>query len=388
MNLIKNSELKLAILGGGQLGKMLIEAASDWNIQTFVLDPDPDCSCAHLAYEFTCGSFKDYETVYQFGQKANKITIEIEHVNVEALMQLKKEGKEIYPDPEALMIIQDKGRQKLFYEDQELPTSNFQIADHKFELQELIREEKINFPFVQKNCKAGYDGKGVQIIRSETDMHLLFDDASVIEDLVEIEKELSVIVARDKNGNTNCFPVVEMEFHPTANLVEFLSAPAQITKELSDLAGLIAINTINAFNITGILAVELFLTKSGEILINEVAPRPHNSGHHTIEANYTSQYEQLLRCIFDLPLGSTHLRSPAVMVNLLGEENFTGEAIYEGMDTCLAMEGVYVRLYGKKITKPFRKMGHVTIIGDDLNQAKEKAKFVKEKFKVISQLAD
>lgn len=384
MNQIKNSELKLAILGGGQLGKMLIEAASDWNIQTFVLDPDPDCSCAYFAYEFTCGSFKDYETVYQFGQKANKITIEIEHVNVEALIQLKKEGKEIYPDPEALMIIQDKGRQKLFYEDQELPTSNFQIADHKFELQELIREEKINFPFVQKNCKAGYDGKGVQIIRSETDMHLLFDDASVIEDLVEIEKELSVIVARDKNGNTNCFPVVEMEFHPTANLVEFLSAPAQITNAQNDLAGLIAKNTIHAFNITGILAVELFLTKSGEILINEVAPRPHNSGHHTIEANYTSQYEQLLRCIFDLPLGSTQLRSPAVMVNLLGEENYTGEAIYEGMDTCLALEGVYVHLYGKKITKPFRKMGHVTIIGDDLNQAKEKAKFVKEKFKVIS----
>lgn len=384
MNQIKNSELKLAILGGGQLGKMLIEAASDWNIQTFVLDPDPDCSCAYLAYEFTCGSFKDYETVYQFGQKANKITIEIEHVNVEALIQLKKEGKEIYPDPEALMIIQDKGRQKLFYEDQELPTSNFQIADHKFELQELIREEKINFPFVQKNCKAGYDGKGVQIIRSETDMHLLFDDASVIEDLVEIEKELSVIVARDKNGSTNCFPVVEMEFHPTANLVEFLSAPAQITNAQNDLAGLIAKNTIHAFNITGILAVELFLTKSGEILINEVAPRPHNSGHHTIEANYTSQYEQLLRCIFDLPLGSTQLRSPAVMVNLLGEENYTGEAIYEGMDTCLTMEGVYVHLYGKKITKPFRKMGHVTIIGDDLNQAKEKAKFVKEKFKVIS----
>ena len=237
---------------------------------------------------------------------------------------------------------------------------------------------------MQKNCKAGYDGKGVQIIRSETDMHLLFDDASVIEDLVEIEKELSVIVARDKNGSTNCFPVVEMEFHPTANLVEFLSAPAQITNAQNDLAGLIAKNTIHAFNITGILAVELFLTKSGEILINEVAPRPHNSGHHTIEANYTSQYEQLLRCIFDLPLGSTQLRSPAVMVNLLGEENYTGEAIYEGMDTCLTMEGVYVHLYGKKITKPFRKMGHVTIIGDDLNQAKEKAKFVKEKFKVIS----
>ncbi len=384
MNLIKNSALKLAILGGGQLGKMLIEAASDWNIQTFVLDPDPECSCAHLAYEFTCGSFKDYETVYQFCQKADKITIEIEHVNVDALLQLKKEGKQIYPEPDALMIIQDKGKQKLFYEDNDLPTSNFQIVDHRNELQELIEEEKINFPFVQKSCKAGYDGKGVQIIRGANDLQVLFEDASVIEDLVDIEKELSVIVARDKNGNTNCFPVVEMEFHPTANLVEFLSAPAQITKEQNDLAELIAKNTIQAFDTTGILAVELFLTKSGEILINEVAPRPHNSGHHTIEANYTSQYEQLLRCIFDLPLGSTKLRSNAVMVNLLGEENYTGEAIYEGMDACLALEGVYMHLYGKKITKPFRKMGHVTIIGDDMLRVKEKAKFVKEKLKVIS----
>lgn len=376
--------MKLAILGGGQLGKMLIEAASDWNIQTFVLDPDPDCSCAHLAFEFTCGNFKDYETVYRFCQKADKITIEIEHVNVEALLQLKKEGKQIYPDPEALKIIQDKGRQKLFYEDNELPTSNFQIVDHKNELTELIEEEKINFPFVQKSCKAGYDGKGVQIIRGRNDMSCLFDDASVIEDLVDIEKELSVIVARDGDGNTHCFPAVEMEFHPTANLVEFLSAPAAISADQIRQAESIAINTINAFDITGILAVELFLTKGGEILINEVAPRPHNSGHHTIEANYTSQYQQLLRCIFDLPLGSTELRSPAVMVNLLGEENHNGEAVYQGLNDCLSKEGVYVHLYGKKITKPFRKMGHVTIIGNDMKEAKEKAKFVKGTLKVIS----
>lgn len=384
MQTVKTGDLKLGILGGGQLGKMLIEAASNWNIQCYVLDPDAECSCAHLAFHFTCGSFKDYETVYAFGQKVDKITIEIEHVNVEALQQLKEEGKIIYPDPEVLKIIQDKGKQKLFYEDNELPTAFFQVLEDKQEIIDLVHEGKINLPFVQKSCRSGYDGKGVQVIRNESDLDNLLDGESVIEDLIDFEKELAVIVARDHNGNVTVFPAVEMEFHPTANLVEFLFAPANIREQHAHMAEVIATETIRAFNVVGILAVEMFLTRDGEVLINEVAPRPHNSGHHTIEANFTSQYEQLLRCIFDLPLGSTAMRSPAVMVNLLGEDNYMGTAIYSGLPECLALEGVYVHLYGKKVTKPFRKMGHVTIINNDMEVAKELARFVKDNLKIIA----
>lgn len=382
MNSVASGELQLGILGGGQLGKMLIEAASDWNISCHVLDPDPECACAHLAYKFSCGDFKDYETVYNFGQNLQKITIEIEHVNVDALLQLKHEGRDIYPDPEILKIIQDKGRQKSFYEDNELPTSNFQIIENKEELIELIKEEKIIFPFVQKSCRSGYDGKGVAIIKTENDLYKLLEGECVIEDIVDFEKELAVIVARGSDGKIICFPPVEMEFHPEANLVEFLLAPANINKEIEEKAYSVAEDCINAFGGTGILAVEMFLTRQGVILINEVAPRPHNSGHHTIEANYTSQYQQLLRTIFNLPLGSTVIRGKSVMVNILGEDGYTGEAKYEGLNDCLKVEGLYIHLYGKKITKPFRKMGHVTIIGDDEMVLREKAKMVKEKLKI------
>ncbi len=384
MGEIRSNDLELGILGGGQLGKMLIEAASNWNIRCHVLDPDPECSCAQLAYNFTCGSFRDFETVYNFGKHLQKITIEIEHVNVDALFRLKAEGREIFPDPEVLKIIQDKGRQKMFFEDNELPSSNFQLIESKEELIQLIQENMISMPFVQKSCTSGYDGKGVSVIKNEGDTDKLLSGECVIEDLVEIEKELSVIAARTHTGEIVCYPVVEMDFHPEANLVELLSAPASITKEQSDLAESIASDTINAFGMTGILAVELFLTKSGEIFINEVAPRPHNSGHHTIEANYTSQYEQLLRCVFGFPPGSTALRNHAVMVNVLGEDGYTGEAVYRGMEACLGKEGVYLHLYGKKITKPFRKMGHVTVIGDDFSSVHETATFIKQNLKVIS----
>lgn len=384
MQTLRTDDLTLGILGGGQLGKMLIEAASNWNIRCYVLDPDPDCPCAHLAYHFTCGSFKDYDTVYAFGQLVNKITIEIEHVNVGALQQLKEEGKRIFPDPEILKIIQNKGRQKMFYEDNDLPTAFFQLLDTKAEIAELAGTGKINLPFVQKLCKAGYDGRGVQVIRSAADLVDLMDGASVIEDLIDFEKELAVIVARDRNGNVATFPAVEMQFHPTANLVEYLFAPASIPEAIAQKAEEVAIRVICAFNAVGIFAVEMFLTRDGEILINEVAPRPHNSGHHTIEANYTSQYEQLLRCIFDLPLGSTAMRTPAVMVNLLGAADYAGNAVYEGLPECLDREGVYVHLYGKKVTKPFRKMGHATIVNRDVEAAKEIARFVKDNLKIIA----
>lgn len=384
MQTLDNSKLELGILGGGQLGKMLIEAGSDWNVRCHVLDPDPEASCAHLAHTFVCGSFKDYDTVYQFGKQLDQITIEIEHVHVGALMQLEQEGKRIYPQPGVLAVIQDKGKQKMFYEDNDLPTSAFQFIDSKDELIKLIEEDKLSFPFVQKTCAAGYDGKGVAVIRSKADLDKLLDGESIIEDLVDIEKELSVIVARNAKGATACFPVVEMEFHPKANLVEFLLSPAHITAQQEQAAIDIAVRCIEAFDMQGILAVELFLTRSGEILINEVAPRPHNSGHHTIEANYTSQYQQLLRCILDLPLGSTAARAHAVMVNVLGAEGYAGEARYAGLPECLALEGVYVHLYGKKMTKPFRKMGHVTIIGQNEQVIRERAAFIKDNLRVIA----
>ena len=384
MNSVETSKLELGILGGGQLGKMLIEAASDWNIRCHVLDPDPQASCSKLAHTFVNGSFADYDTVYQFGKNLDRLTIEIEHVNVAALHQLEKEGKQIFPQPAVLEIIQDKGKQKAFYEYNDLPTSNYQYVDSKEALIELLEEEKLSYPFVQKTCKAGYDGKGVAVIKSKDDIVSLLDGPCIIEDVVDIEKELSVIVARDRNGNTSCFPTVEMEFHPVANLVEFLLAPANISEAQEETAKQIAIDCINAFGMTGILAVEMFLTRNGEILINEVAPRPHNSGHHTIEANDVSQYQQLLRCLFDLPLGSTKAWQHAIMVNLLGEPGYSGLAKYEGLSDCLSLEGVHVHLYGKQITKPYRKMGHVTIIGDNIQAMREKASFVRERLRIIA----
>lgn len=384
MKAIASGDLTLGILGGGQLGKMLIEAASNWNIQCHVLDPDAECSCAHMAHTFVQGSFKDYETVYNFGKNLQKITIEIEHVNVEALIQLEKEGKTIYPKPAVLQIIQDKGKQKSFYATNDLPTAPFTLLSNLQEVLAGIQNGTITYPFVQKSCTAGYDGKGVAVIRNANDLPKLLEGACVIEQLIDFEKELAVIVARDIDGKTTCFPAVEMEFHPVANLVEFLLAPAIISEQAAAKAQKIAEDCITAFGLTGILAVEMFLTKSGEILINEVAPRPHNSGHHTIEANYVSQYEQLLRTIFEIPMGDTTPRDHGVMVNILGEDGYTGEALYEGLKECLAIPGVFMHLYGKKITKPFRKMGHVTIVGKDANAIKVTAKLVKEQLKVIA----
>ena len=384
MKAIASGDLTLGILGGGQLGKMLIEAASNWNIQCHVLDPDAECSCAHMAHTFVQGSFKDYDTVYNFGKNLQKITIEIEHVNVDALIQLEKEGKTIYPKPAVLQIIQDKGKQKSFYASNGLPTAPFTLLSNLQEVLAGIQNGTITYPFVQKSCTAGYDGKGVAVIRNANDLPKLLEGACVIEQLIDFEKELAIIVARDVDGKTTCFPAVEMEFHPVANLVEFLLAPAIISEQAAAKAQKIAEDCITAFGLTGILAVEMFLTKSGEILINEVAPRPHNSGHHTIEANYVSQYEQLLRTIFEIPMGDTTPRDHGVMVNILGEDGYTGEALYEGLKECLAIPGVFVHLYGKKITKPFRKMGHVTIVGKDANAIKATAKLVKEQLKVIA----
>jgi len=369
---------KLGILGGGQLGRMLIQAAIDFDFTIKSLDPDPDAPCKFIAHEFVNGSLTDYQTVMDFAKDCSILTIEIENVNIEALEELEKQGKIIYPQPSVLRIIKDKRVQKEFYKSHQLPTADFILTENKSE----IKQYSSFLPAVHKLGQGGYDGKGVQIIRNENDIDKGFDAPSVLEKMIDFQKELAVIVARNPSGEIKTFPVVEMVFHPEANLVEYLFAPAAISTEIAQKAEKIAIQTAEAFGIVGLLAVEMFLDKNDNILINEVAPRPHNSGHQTIRANDVSQYEQHLRAIFDLPLGSTNAHSAAAMVNLLGEDNYTGNARYEGMEDILKIEGVHPFLYGKKTTKPFRKMGHVTIVDQNFEKLKEKVIFVKNKLKV------
>lgn len=375
---------KIGILGGGQLGKMLIQAASAWDIDIYVLDPTDDCPASKLATKFVKGDFKDYESVYNFGKLVDLITIEIEHVNTDALLKLKEEGKTICPDPQTLKIIQDKGKQKDFFKDNNLISANYKIyQDHEAILSD-IEKRKLNLPFVQKVCRFGYDGRGVQLVNSKKDLDNLLEGQSIVEDLVDIGKELSVIVCRNKFGEIKTYDPFEMEFHKNANLVEYLISPARIEKNSRQIAIDLAEKTIKAFELVGVLAVEMFLDKDHNILINEVAPRPHNSGHHTIETALTSQYEQHIRAIMGLPLGSTDLIINSVMVNILGEDGFSGNVVYEGLDKCIKLDGVKVHIYGKKQTKPFRKMGHVTIIDKNIDNALKKADIVKHTLRSVS----
>lgn len=371
-------EIRLGILGGGQLGRMLLQAGIDLNLYTLILDPDPDAPCKSLCNEFYVGSFADYDTVYEFGKKCVIVTIEIEHVNTDALLQLKKEGIKIYPEPEVIKIIQDKGLQKAFYRQHQIPTADFRLLQDNTELKQCVDF----LPAFQKLRTLGYDGRGVTKISSAVDFGKSFEAPSVLEKLVDYEKELAVIVARNERGEVSCFPVVELVFHPVHNLVDYLFSPANISPQIEERAQEVAKQVITAFNMVGILAVEMFLTKDGQILVNEVAPRPHNSGHHTFKANLTSQFEQHLRAILNLPLGNTQLHSAAVMLNLLGEPGFSGEAQYVGLQQALAIPGVTIHLYGKKFTRPARKMGHVIIMAATVEEAKQKAKFVKEAIKV------
>lgn len=369
---------KLGILGGGQLGRMIIQAAIDFDFTIKSLDPDPDAPCKYIAHEFVNGSLNDYDTVIAFGQDCDIITIEIENVNIEALETFEKQGKVVYPQPSVLRLIKDKRIQKQFYKDNNLPTADFVLTENQADVSHCLDF----LPAVHKLGQGGYDGKGVQVLRTESDITKAFGQPSVLEKMIDFEKELAVIVARNPSGETKTFPVVEMVFHPEANLVEYLFSPAEISEDIAAKAKQIAIKTAEAFGVVGLLAVEMFLTREGEVLINEVAPRPHNSGHQSIRANDVSQYEQHIRAIFDLPLGSTNAHSKAAMVNLLGEEGYSGEAVYEGMNDVLAIEGVHPFLYGKKLTKPFRKMGHVTIIDQSFEKLKEKVIFVKKSLKV------
>lgn len=372
------TNIKIGVLGGGQLGRMMIQSAINYNLDIAILDPDPNAPCAHLVENFQVGKLTDERTVYEWGQSFDLITIEIENVSVSALKKLQAEGKKIYPQPEVIELIQDKRKQKTFYKSNRIPTAAFVLTEDA----EDVAKHADMLPAVNKLGKEGYDGRGVRIIRTKPDLAKAFDKPGLLEKLIDFEKELSVVVARNERGETKCFPVVELSYHPEQNLVEFLFAPAQLLIDIEEKAYGLAEQVIAQLGMVGLLAVEMFLTKDGEILVNEVAPRTHNSGHHTIEANGTSQFEQHLRAILNLPLGSTSLITPAAMVNLLGEEGHTGEAIYEGMEKCMEMDGVYIHLYGKKMTKPFRKMGHVTLTDSSVENLKVKARTVKNTLKV------
>lgn len=371
---------KIGLLGGGQLGRMLLQAGVDLDFQISCLDPDSEAPCHRLAYEFKQGSFQDFDTVYQFGQFYDLISIEIEHVNIDALEKLEAEGKQVFPQPHLLRMIQDKRTQKQFFQQYGFPTADFRLIESREEI-----KEHIDFlPAYQKLGKGGYDGKGVQLIAHEGQISDGFDAPGLLEKAVDFEKELAVIVARNIHGEVKAFPTVEMVFHPVQNLVEFLISPAAISEDVEKQAVDIATRLIQEMKMVGLLAVEMFLTKDGQVLINEVAPRPHNSGHQTIRANMTSQYEQHLRAIAGLPLGDTSTSVFAGMLNLLGEPGHTGKVKYEGLSEALAIPGVFPFLYGKKITKPFRKMGHVSIIAESREAVEEKANQVKNIIRVIS----
>lgn len=379
MSLAFKENFKLGVLGGGQLGRMLIQSGIDFNIPFSVLDPDVNAPCSSIA-EFHHGKLTDYDTVMKFGAGCDVITIEIENVNTKALKALANQGKKVFPQPEVIELIQDKRLQKKFYEENQIPTAPFLLTENAAD----VARHKTFLPAVNKLGREGYDGRGVQIIRTEGDLNKAFDAPGLLEKLIDFDKEISVIVARNESGELKTFPVVEMVFHPVHNLVEYLFAPADVSESVIAQANEIASNVITKLNMVGLLAVEMFVTRDGHVLVNEIAPRPHNSGHQTIEANITSQYEQHLRAILNWPLGDTSMVMPSAMVNLLGEDGFSGNAHYQGFEEIAKLSGVHVHLYGKKITKPYRKMGHVTIVDNDVDRLKKKAQFVKQILKVIS----
>lgn len=379
-----STDFTLGILGGGQLGKMLLTETLKYDIRTIVLDPSAEAPARFGSHTFFQGDLMDYDTVYQFGKQADLITFEIENVNVDALERLESEGIKVYPTPKSLRIIQDKGAQKAFYKAHEIPTAPFEPFPSPALLATAVAEGRWTYPFVWKSTRFGYDGNGVKIVRNPQDLHALPEGPCIAELCADIDKELAVIVARSPKGEVTTYPVVEMEFHPEANQVEYVLCPARIAETISDQARKIALQVAEAFGSIGLLAVELFLTKQGEIWVNEVAPRPHNSGHYSIEASYTSQFEQHLRAILDLPLGSTESKVAGVMVNLVGAEGYAGDVIYEHIEDVLSLQGVTPHIYGKRQTRPFRKMGHITITHPNIEQARSLAQRVKETIKVIS----
>ena len=380
-----SSSFTLGILGGGQLGKMLLAETRKMDIATKVLDPSKEAPSRLACNTFVQGDLMDFDTVVQFGQGIDILTIEIENVNADALQALEKQGVKVYPSSQTLRTIQNKCTQKLFFVDHNLPTAPFQRFAYKDEMIHAIENQALNFPFVWKSAQFGYDGNGVKMINSIADTKDLPSGQCIAEMLIDFKMELAVTVARRPSGEVKLFPVVEMDFHPEANQVTYVICPARISEDIVQKAELVAMKAAAAFEHVGLLAVEMFLTYEGEILINEVAPRTHNSGHHTIESSYTSQFEQHLRAVLDLALGSTEMKTPAVMVNLVGAEGFSGPVYYENIEKVLAQKGVSVHVYGKTETRPFRKMGHCTVVAPTADAALEIAKKVKNQLIVKSE---
>ena len=379
-----SSDFKLGILGGGQLGRMLLAETQKFDIHTAVLESNKNAPCAAICNEFVLGDLLDFEAVYNFGKKVDLLTIEIENINLDALDRLEAEGVKIFPKPKDLRIIQSKARQKKFYLEHHIPTAAFHHFKHLDELRHSFENIDITFPFVWKAARFGYDGNGVKIVRNSTDLNSLPNEECIIEELIPFKNELAVIVAKNEGGETKTYPVVEMEFHPEANQVEYVICPARINANIAKKAREIALKVVNDLDFVGLLAVEMFQTETDEILVNEVAPRPHNSGHYSIEASYTNQFEQHLRSILNLPLGATASKVAGIMVNLVGEEGFSGEVFYQNIEKIIKIDGVTPHIYGKKETRPFRKMGHVTIVHSEIDIAREIAQKVKETIRVIS----
>ncbi|AXT19182.1 5-(carboxyamino)imidazole ribonucleotide synthase [Flavobacteriaceae bacterium AU392] len=379
-----SSNFKLGILGGGQLGKMLLNETRKLDIYTCVLDPSNEAPCKIASNEFTQGDLMDYDTVYNFGKKVNILTIEIENVNIEALEKLEQEGITVHPSSKTLRTIQNKAKQKLFYVDHKIPTAPFSRFAYTEEIMTSIQRGSLDFPFVWKAAQFGYDGMGVKIVRSDSDLKELPNVECIAEELIPFKNELAVIVSRNVNGEVKAYPVVEMEFHPEANQVEYVICPARIDEAIAKKARNTALQVSKSFDHVGLLAVEMFQTQNNDIIVNEVAPRPHNSGHHTIESSYTSQFEQHIRAILNLPLGKTENKIAGIMVNLVGAEGYTGDVNYKNIEQIMNMDGVTPHVYGKKQTRPFRKMGHVTIVNENINEARKIAENVKNTIKVIS----
>ncbi len=380
-----SSDFKLGILGGGQLGKMLLFDTRKFDIQTYILDPSDEAPCKIACNKFFKGDLMDFETVYNFGKQVDVLTFEIELVNLEALVKLEEEGLKVYPSPKTLKLIQNKGIQKDFYVKNNIPTASFERFENLQNLKSAVTSRAVEMPFVWKCTEFGYDGNGVKVIRQITDLDTLPNVECIAEKMIPFKNELAVIVCRNPSGEIKTYPVVEMEFHPEANQVEYVICPARIDNKIADKAIAIALNVSEKFKHVGLLAVEMFQTNEDEILVNEVAPRPHNSGHYSIEASYTSQFENHLRAILDLPLGNTDSKVAGIMVNLVGEEGFSGNVVYQNIEKILGWNGVTPHIYGKKQTRPFRKMGHVTITNQDIKEARKIAEDVKNTIRVISE---
>ena len=383
MNLFSNNKI-LGIIGGGQLGKMLLNNTYKWNITTHVLDPNKDAPAKQFCNKFYCGNLNDFDTVYQFGKRVDIITFEIEHINTEALIKLENEGIIIYPKPQTLRIIQDKFKQKKFYFNNNIPTSNFVFFNRKRDIIDALEKNKIKLPFVWKSTKFGYDGFGVKIINGKADFELIENKPCIIEELIDYKKELSIIISRNIDGECKLFPTVEMKLNKISNQLETVIFPADIDEKINNQAKEIASKVADSFKSVGLLAVEMFLTEDNQILVNEVAPRPHNSGHFTIEGTFTCQFEQHLRGILNLPLGNTKLISPGLMINLSGSEDFSGNVHYENLDKIFKLEGVNLHIYGKKKIRPNRKMGHITILNNNKSKAEEIKNNIKQTIKIIS----